>query len=320
MRVNLFLVLLTMFVFVNNSATLAQSDTSDNDLEKMLDANQSSSKHSEYITATFKGTRIVNGHSVENVGKGVLDFRISHRFGTLNSGSENFWGLDNAITKLGLDYGITNWLMVGIGRSTYQKEFDFFTKIKLTRQKEHKMMSFSVSYVGSVYIQSLPASTFHLDTGQTYFFSNRVCYMNQLIIAHKFSNAFSLQLMPTHVHYNLVDSTKDPNDIFALGIGGRIKLSNRIALTGEYYYNFTPLSEANGLPVHNTLSFGIDIETGGHVFQLVFTNSTSLSERSVIGQTNGDWGNGDIHFGFNISRVFTIVQPKEFKNSRNKIW
>lgn len=232
----------------------------------------------------------------------------------------NFFGLDNAVTKLALDYGVTDWLTMGIGRSTYQKEFDGFAKVKLFRQKEHKKMSFSLSYVGSIYIQSLPASAFHLDTGKTYYFSNRVCYMNQLLIAHKFSNKFSLQLMPTHIHYNLVDNTKDPNDLFAIGIGGRMKFTKRMAFTWEYYYVTNPMSEANGLPVHNAVSVGIDIETGGHVFQLVFTNATDLSERSVIGQTNGDWGNGDIHFGFNISRFFTIVKPKDFKDSKNKIW
>lgn len=297
---------------------IAQTDTSGNDLEKMLD--QDSIQKSGYVSATFKGTRIVNGHSIENVGKGVLNFLIEHRFGPVNSGAQNFFGLDNATTKLALDYGITNWFMVGIGRSTLEKEFDGFAKIKLFRQKEHKNLSFTVSYVGALYIQSLPLSMITIDTGRTYYFSNRMCYMNQLLIAHKFSNLFSLQIMPTHIHYNIVDSTKDNNDVLALGIGGRIKLSNRIALTGEYYYTLDPLSEKNGQPIHNSLSFGIDIETGGHVFQLIFTNSTGITERQVIGQTTGDWAKGDIHFGFNISRVFTIVQPKEFKNSRNKIW
>ena len=126
--------------------------------------------------------------------------------------------------------------------------------------------------------------------------------------------------MPTHIHYNLIDSTKDKNDVFAIGVGGRIKLSNRIALTGEYYYTIDPFSTANGSPVHNALAFGIDIETGGHVFQLLFTNSTGISERTFIGQTTDSWSNNGIHFGFNISRVFTVVKPKDFEGSRNKIW
>ena len=133
----------------------------------------------------------------------------------------------------------------------------------------------------------------------------------------QFNNWLSLQLMPTLVHYNLVDSTKYPNNTFAIGVGGRLKLSNRFALTGEYYY-MIPGTE---LPGHyNSLSLGVDIETGGHVFQLHFTNSTGLTGRSMVGQTTDSWSKGDIHFGFNISRVFTIVRPKEFKGSRNKIW
>jgi hypothetical protein len=315
-----YLFLITIIIVCLCNRSFSQTDTSVNDLEKMLNQDSNANKAHKYVSATFKATRIVNGQSIENVGKGVLNFLIQHRFGPINSGTVNFFGLDNATTRLALDYGLTDWLEIGVGRSTLEKEFDGFIKLKLFRQKEDRPLSFGVSYVGGMYIQSLPMSMIPIDTGQTYYFSNRICYMNQILIAHKFSNLFSLQIMPTHIHYNIVDSTKDNNDVLALGIGGRIKLSNRIALTGEYYYTFDPLTEKNGQTIHNTLSFGIDIETGGHVFQLIFTNSTGITERQVIGQTTGDWAKGDIHFGFNISRVFTIVQPKEFRNSRNKIW
>jgi len=319
MRKSRTLLFVSLFSIMSMSA-FAQADTTNGDtsLEKMLETDNK--PKTEYVSATFKSTRIINGHSIENVGKGILDFRISHRFGTLNTGAQNFFGLDNATTKLGFDYGVTNWLMVGIGRSTYQKEYDGFVKAKLWRQREHKNLSFSVSYVGGMSIDSRPLSSFSIPAGDTYYFSNRLYYFNQLLIAHKFNNWLSLQVMPTHIHYNLIDSTKDKNDVFAIGVGGRIKLSNRIALTGEYYYTIDPLSTANGSPVHNALAFGIDIETGGHVFQLLFTNSTGISERTFIGQTTDSWSNNGIHFGFNISRVFTVVKPKDFEGSRNKIW
>ena len=113
--------------------------------------------------------------------------------------------------------------------------------------------------------------------------------------------------MPTHIHYNLVETQDEPNNVLAMGIGGRIKLSNRIALSCEYYYTI-PGSQLDGY--HNALSIGVDIETGGHVFQLIFTNATGTTERTFIGQTTEDWANGGIHFGFNISRVFTVVHPK----------
>jgi hypothetical protein len=258
----------------------------------------------QYVTATFKGTRVINGQSVQNVGKGVLDFRVSHRFGALNQGIHNFFGLDNAVTKIAFDYGITDWLTIGLGRGTYEKEYDGFVKTKILKQTVNNRMPLNLSYVGGMYIQSMSMPEI---AGATYPFSNRLCYMNQLLIARKFSRHFSLQLMPTHIHYNIVPTTAEPNDIFALGVGGRLKVSNRIAVTGEYYY-VLPGSSLNGY--HNALSVGIDIETGGHVFQLMFTNASAINERVFIGQTTGQWSKGNIHFGFNISRVFTIVRPK----------
>jgi len=310
--------LLFTALFVAAQPGIAQTvDTTDNskDLETMLDKDNSGTKPSKpYTIATFKSTRIINGHSIENVGKGVLDFRISHRFGTLNQGAKNFYGLDNATTKLGFDYGVTNWLMVGIGRSTYEKEYDGYIKAKLYRQTDDNKHPVTVSYVGAMSVRTFDVQE---TPGQEYYFSNRLFYANQLLIARKVCKWLSVQLMPTHVHYNLVPTSGEPNDVLAMGIGGRLKVSNRIALTGEYYYTIP----GNKLDHYkNSISAGIDIETGGHVFQLFFTNATGITERSFIGQNTGDWREGDIHFGFNISRVFTIVRPKGFKESEKKKW
>lgn len=290
----------------------AAHNTDGEDLMAMLD-DKGDSK-SEYTTATFKTTRIANGHSIENVGKGILDFRINHRFGQVNDGVKEFFGLDNASTRIGFDYGITDWLMIGIGRSTYMKDVDGFLKVKILHQKEDNSMPVSVSYMGAVSAQDV--KLVENPAGSDYPFSNRVAYVNQLLIARKFANWLSLQLMPTHLHYNFVRYNDEPNDVFAVGLGGRLKLSNRISLTGEYYMVMGDKMR----DTRNSLTLGFDIETGGHVFQLMFTNSTGITERSVIGQTTGRWDKGNIHFGFNISRVFTIVRPKEFKNTRNKIW
>lgn len=268
----------------------------------------------EFTTSTFKTTRIANGHSIENVGKGVLDFRVNHRFGQINAGVKEFFGLDNATTRLGFDYGVTDWLMVGIGRSTYLKDVDGFLKVKLLRQTQNNKMPVSISYMGAFSVQDV--KLIEPPAGSDYPFSNRVAYINQLLIARKFANWLSLQLMPTHLHYNFVQYRDDPNDIFAVGIGGRVKLANRISFTGEYYV----VAGDKMRGTRNSLTLGFDIETGGHVFQLLFSNSTGITERSVIGQTTGQWEKGDIHFGFNISRVFTLIKSKEFKNTRNKIW
>ena len=305
------ILLLIIFPITFTSTSFAQADS----LMNMLD--DSASVKKEPVSATFKATRIIDGSSVENLGAGILDFRIDHRFGQLNQGAQNFFGVDDATTKLALDYGITNWLMVGIAHDVLNKEDNGFLKIKLLRQKTDGT-PVTVSYVGSMSIQTTPAPT--LPSGDTWLFTNRLYYTNQILIARKFSQRLSLQLMPSIVHYNLVDSTKFSNNTIAIGIGGRIKVSKRIAITGEYYCRLTNTNMLyEGQPTYNSLSFGIDIETGGHVFQLMLTNAQGMTERSFIGQTTDSWTKGAIHFGFNISRVFTIVKPKEFRDS-DKNW
>ncbi len=298
--------LLTAVCLLGITSSYAQTDS----LMDMLDKTAPLSKK-ETVSATFKATRIINGSSVENLGAGVLDFRISHRFGQLNQGSQNFFGLDDATTRLGLDYGITKWLMVGIGHNTLNKEDDGFVKLKLLTQRKQGM-PVSVSYFGNISIQTTPAPT--LPAGDTWEYSNRLFFTNQVLVARKFNDWLSLQLMPTIVHYNLVDSTNSDNNTFAIGVGGRIKVSRRIAITGEYYYRLNNTDMLyNGSKTYDYASIGIDIETGGHVFQLMLTNAPGMTERTFIGQTTDSWSKGDIHFGFNISRVFTVVKPKEFR-------
>ena len=258
------------------------------------------------VTATFKTTRVVNGQSIENVGAGILDFIILHRFGQLSDGAYNLFGLDQASMRLGLDYGITKNWMVGIGRSTFEKQYDAFTKVRLLSQTTGgKNFPISVSYAGTVIYKSVK------NTVTTYvpYQSDRLSYAHQLIIARKFGDYFSLQLTPTYFHYNVV-ATKDlPNDFKSLGIASRLRLSKRVNMTGEYYYRFDKLPG-----YQNSLTMGFDIETGGHVFQLHVTNSTGMTERTFINETTGEWGKGNIRFGFNISRVFTVRKPKEFRN------
>ena len=305
---------LLLFIFCSGvyTTSFAQADS----LMDML--NDNGPKKKEYVSATFKATRIINASSVENLGHGVLDFRISHRFGQLNQGVENFFGLDNATTRLGLDYGITKWLMVGVGHSTLFKENDGFAKVRLLRQEKGRM-PITLSYSGSASVQTTPAPI--LPAGDTWKYSNRLYYTNQLLIARKFNDKLSLQVMPAIVHYNLVDSSKFSNNTLAVGVGGRVKVSRRMAITGEYYFRVTNADMLYaGAPTYNTFSVGLDIETGGHVFQLVFSNSQGMTDRTFIGQTTDSWGKGALHFGFNISRVFTIIKPKEFKDGDDKKW
>ena len=289
---NIFIVIISC-ALVNTA--LAQDST---DIMKMLENDLEPT--TDYTTATFKTTRLINGHTVENVGKGVMDVKISHRFGKVNGGGYELFGLDNATMRMGFDFGITDYLMVGVGRSTYQKTYDAFFKVKLLRQSKGKRnMPITLSYVPTIALKTLKFE----DPARKNYFSSRLYYSHQLIIGRKFSEQTSLQLMPTYIHRNLVALISDPNDLLSIGIGGRQKLSKRISLNVEYYYQIPEYKLPNST---NSLSVGFDIETGGHVFQLHFTNSQGMNERSFISETTGDWSKGDIFFGFNISRVFTL--------------
>lgn len=260
-----------------------------------------------YATAAFKTTRLIDGHSIENLAAGILDFKISHRFGTIggsNGGAYNFFGLDNATMRMGFDYGLTNTLMIGIGRSTSLKTYDAFFKWKILRQsKGERNMPVTVSYVPTVGLISFRNPSVYKS------FSNRINYTHQILVGRKFSEGFSLQIMPTVIHRNLpVDN--GPNDVLAFGIGGKQKLGNRTSFNAEYYYQL-PGTKVPGST--NVLSLGFDIETGGHVFQLHVTNSSSMTESSFITGNKGSWSKGDILFGFNISRKFII--RKHIKNN-----
>ena len=284
----------------------------DVDLDKLLEqeTKKEEKKGPEVVLATFKTTRISNGHSVENLPAGVLDFKIQHRFGKLNSGIKEMFGLDQAFIRLGLDYGITDKLMVGIGRTSYQKQLDGFVKYKFLEQKSSGMpVSVAVVAAGMIRTDDYAASLPYKPN-----FTDRMAYTMQLLVARKFTEGLSLQLMPTFTHYNIVPTATDPNDIISLGAGGRFKLTKSTSLNVEYYYNLSDYKFAN---TRNSLAIGFDIETGGHVFQLIFTNGQGIAEKPFLTETTGNFFGGDIHFGFNISRVFQIGGKKK---SKEKNW
>lgn len=279
------------------------------DIDKVLDEEMNKAT-SELVEASFKTSRIINGHSVENTPRGILDFKISHRFGTLNSGFYQLFGLDNATMRMGFDYGVTDRLMIGIGRSTFQKQYDAFFKYRLVRQSKGRVNTpLSISLMAGLMYATDSASiknSHNIPLNVKLRDKDKLSYVTQLIIARKFSTDFTLQLMPTMVHSNIVPKAGDPNDLYSLGIGSRLKVTKRVSINLEYYYQFNKLQMIGGQKVRNPLSIGFDIETGGHVFQLHFTNSRGMTERQFITETPGNWGDGDIHFGFNISRVFQI--------------
>ncbi|MBC8511038.1 MAG: hypothetical protein H8D33_05205 [Cryomorphaceae bacterium] len=249
------------------------------------------------ISSTFKGVKIVNSQSVELVSKGDLLFLIQHRFGTLNSGAYNLYGLDNAQVRFGLDYGVNDWYSIGLGRSSFLKTIDANTKIKLVSQsKGEDAFPFSLVWYSSVFFKQ---SIWEDMQKESYVMTDQMSYVYQFLVARKINSNLSVQLSPTIVHKNVV-TKGDAHDLLSIGLGARHKLTSRISLNAEY---FLQLKKENSV---NPLSLGIDIETGGHVFQLHLSNSAAMFERAFIHETNGEWSNGDIYFGFNISRVFTL--------------
>lgn len=274
------------------------------DLMDMLDSEDESI---EYAYATFKTTRIINSHTIENPATGVLLFMIQHRFGRINTGIYELFGLDQASIRFGFEYGVVDWLSLGFGRSSYEKTYDGFLKFRILHQSSGaRKMPITLSYYVSTAVTSLKWEDMGVADRENYN-SSRFSYAHQILIARKFNSNLSLQLMPSLVHKNLVPTKEDKNDIFSIGIGGRYKITNRMSINAEYYY--TP-PEQMSYEFNQPLSIGLDLETGGHVFQMHFSNAAAFFEPGFITETQGSWGKGDIYFGFNISRVFTIVKPK----------
>lgn len=282
----------TLLFLLATHITIAQ------DLEDLLDAQLENQEEELFAEASFKSTRLISGHSVKNPSKGDLIFLISHRFGRINQGISEFFGLDISTIRLGFEYGINDRLAVGIGRSSFNKVVDTYFKYKILRQGiERGSLPLSLSAVAATSVKTQEWDKPDLD----YLFAHRIDYTYQLLLARKFNSNLSLQLSPGLIHRNLVEFSSDPNNIYYLGFGGRYKVSNRVSINAEYFYPFSPRIRMSGF---NPLSVGVDIETGGHVFQLMVSNSRGMTEGVMIPEINGDWTKGDIHFGFNITRTF----------------
>lgn len=259
------------------------------------------------VAYTFKSTRIINSHSIERMQARQLDFRINHRFGEVNQGFQDFWGLDNALISIDFGYGFNSWLMIGLRRSSFEKTYDGSLKFSILRQTTGKKnIPVALSYYTNLGIVSMEDEL--LDS----VFTNRLTYTHQLLIARKLNEKLSLQLMPTFIHRNLVDFDEE-NDIFSVGIGGRYKFHRRVAFMFEYFWTSNSESYTNKDDdiFYSPISLGFDIETGGHVFQLFFSNARIMEEAGFISETTGNPLDGGIYFGFNISRVFAIGHAKE---------
>ncbi|WP_264550395.1 DUF5777 family beta-barrel protein [Flavobacterium sp. N2820] len=261
----------------------------------------------ETVASAFKSLKIVNLESTKLAAKGDFYFIVAHRFGFVDKGFDDFFGLDNANTQLKFLYGVNDWLTVHIGRSGFQETYDLAAKYRLYAQKEN---GFPVTIVGfnSVAINSeLKEEDF-----PKLQFENRLSYVAQVLISRKFSEKLSLEIAPSVFHENTLRDLLDDNNAlilpnpqdntqFAIGLGGRYKLTNRWSVNVDYAAHLNRASQSN---YKNPLSIGVDLETGGHVFQMHFTNAQAMHETGYLGQTVGDWSDGKIAFGFNLVRVF----------------
>ena len=272
----------------------------DKDLLDLVDTDK---PKKEIVKNAFKSIRVINGHSMEFLSPGTMDFRILHRFGQLNV-PNNFGGLDQASMRLGFDFGLTRYLQFGFGRSTFKKEFDGYIKLAPIRQSTgtHSFPA-TIALVGGMTLNTLP----YADPTIKNYFSSRLAYYGQVIIGRKFSEGLTLQVTPTIVHNNIVPLASQSNDVYAVGFGGRLKISKRMAFTWDYFYLLNGIEEGVN---YNPLSVGVDIETGGHVFQLHVSNSAGMNERAFITETTGSWEKFDVRLGFNLSRIFQISHKK----------
>jgi hypothetical protein len=288
---NIVLLISLLFCFYTNAQ---------NDLLSLLNEDEGPI-YSSYL---FKGTKVVNGQSVESPSINVLQFNIQHRFGPLNSGLYNLYGLDYAQVRFSLEYGLKEWVSLGVGRSSVSKTIDGNIKARIKRQvKGSKKFPFTLVLNSAIYLQQY---TFNQQSSPYFLFTDQLIYTHQLLLARKINRNLSFQITPTFIHFNVIDHSKlirdtdIKNDNVSLGVGGRQKITKRISVNAETFFQLDHSIN------NNVMSIGFDIETGGHIFQLHLSNSPAMIEPLFITKTYGDFFNGDIYFGFNISRVFNL--------------
>jgi len=260
----------------------------------LLDSLRTNVKKEAKVVELFQGTLIHSGQSAETLSKGELNFVIQHRFGKITNGFYDMFGLDVATMRLGFEYGINDWFSASIGRSTLEKTYDIGLKSKLMSQDD-----MGKPLTMSVFVQA-SANTLRNIYPENYDnLSGRLSYSGQFIAGREFG-FISVMISPTII-YNSYDYRISDDLLFtSLGFGGSVKINDRISITGEYYYGFTETQFTN----YNPLSIGVDLDTGGHLFQLMFSNSTGMFNKSLLTNNSGSWSDGDIYFGFNLIRTF----------------
>lgn len=281
-------------------------------------------KKPKKVYATFKSVRIGNAQTIETVKKKHLDFRISHRFGNIydselsnpiNQTGQSFIGFDNSQDiRFSFDYGLSDHVTLGIGRSKMNHIVDGNLKWRILQQTDNFSMPISLAFYSSVGYSHDPMNVIYGGVVRDFATSelHRVNYFSQLIVASKLTEWLSLEILPSYMYRNFIKENINPNNnsvdvngFFSLGFGGRLRVNKRLSLIGDYFYNFAPFYQ-NNPNVFNPLALGFEVETGGHVFSMFFTNAAGLIENNFIPYTTDTWTKGQVKFGFCISRTFAL--------------
>jgi len=264
--------------------------------EDLLSEIDNGNQDAAYEIAIFKGLKVINFESTKLVANKGFSFIVSHRFGTVKDGFQNLFGLDQAVTHLNFVYGISENVNISASRSSNQKIYELGSKIRLIKQRKGEN-PFNIVVYSSV----LANTGLDKDNLPKLDFKHRLSYVAQLLVSRKINSKLSFILSPTFFHDNYISNDYQNNSQYGIGFGGRYKIGKRWSLNTEYGVH---LNRSNNSLYNNPFSIGVDIETGGHVFQLHFTNSQSMNTNGVFGTSTGDWTEGDVYFGFNLARSF----------------
>jgi len=277
------------FVLTFSSLVYAQED-----LFSEIDTD---SVQNEYVSSVFKGLKVINFESTKMASKGEFYFVVSHRFGSVKGGFKELFGLDQAATRLNFIYGISDGFNIGISRSAFQKTYEMSLKYRLLQQGVKGGSPVTIVGFNSVSVNTLMDEALLPKIE----FADRLAYVSQILISRKINRSFSLELIPTLLHENYVENNMQDNTQYVIGFGGRHKITKRLSFNFDWGYH---LNREKTFVYRNPLAVGVDIETGGHVFQLHFSNAQPSFESGYLSKASGDWGKGDFFFGFNLSRVF----------------
>ncbi len=258
--------------------------------------NKSEIDFENVIYASFFTLKIVNLESTKTAKKGDLYFNISHRFGSIKGGIDEFFGLDQSNIRFSFFYGISDRLTLGASRSSFNKTYDITAKYRFLQQEEN---GFPVTITG--FTEVAANTEIDDDDYPGFAFKNRLSYLTEILISKKFNTNLSLEIAPIFIHENFVVDDDQSNSQFAFGAGERYNINGTLSLSLDYVYHF---NRASNSPFKNPLSLGFNIEVGEHVFQIILSNSNQLNDINFITSTAGDWANGNIFLGFNLYRIF----------------